>query len=840
MKKISHFLCVLFFCSNLFAQGQIINVPGDQLTIQSAINASTDGDTVLVADGTYFENINFRGKAIVVASHFLIDGDAAHIDSTIINGSQPTHPDSGSVVIFVSGEDTTSVLYGFTITGGRGIINPPDAPSSFAGGGIAITSGAKIQHNKIRDNSVTYDLSGGGGIVISSPNHSVLILNNEITNNKLYSSSDNYGGGGGIFCYKVQNQFILIAENKILNNTITTTNGNPTGMGGGITLNSSVAIIQNNLIANNQAQDGGGLKFYNYPGNQKPMLINNTIINNIGESGGIEGSPDGSTPLVLNSIVWGNTSPNVTSYIAVEYSDIEGGFVGKGNINLDPQFADTTNYYLSPTSPCVDAGNPLSMYFDVEDPNNFDFPLSPALGGLRNDMGAYGGNPNMVFAELPDNVSKLKIDDNNDYIPDRLNELVTTTGVVTSINFQKSSGNLGFYIQDASFGIYIFAANDDSTNFEIGDWIEVTGTVSQYSGLTEIEVTNTETNLVLLEKNHSFATQTIYIDELLKNPEKYEGMSIKINALKKDSGDWPSTNTSTNLEITDGYKTLTLRLDDDTDLDSNPEPVYPINLVGIVSQFTSSHPANDGYQLMVNSYSDIEQNVQAAPSPYFFFTPETKELENGEYGVGDTSNFQTVLDWDPAVDFNDDNLKYEVAVIRNDGILVNKELSDNGGTATKSTKTNNWIVNDFIANYGIDGKFTGNWIILVTDGITDTIVSVDTLKNFTLQTLVAVEDENQLPTVFTLEQNYPNPFNPSTTIKYSIPSVGTEYHSVRQNVTLRIYDILGREVTTLVNQKQKPGNYEVTWDASNVSSGVYFYKLSAGSYAETKKMILLR
>ncbi len=100
MKQLLLIVISFFICANLFAQGQIINVPDDQATIQAAINASVDGDTVLVAGGTYFENINYNGKAITVASWFLIDGDETHVDSTIINGSQPTNPDSGSVVWF--------------------------------------------------------------------------------------------------------------------------------------------------------------------------------------------------------------------------------------------------------------------------------------------------------------------------------------------------------------------------------------------------------------------------------------------------------------------------------------------------------------------------------------------------------------------------------------------------------------------------------------------------------------------------------------------------------------------------------------------------------------------
>ncbi|MCF6270668.1 MAG: exo-alpha-sialidase [Melioribacteraceae bacterium] len=101
---------------------------------------------------------------------------------------------------------------------------------------------------------------------------------------------------------------------------------------------------------------------------------------------------------------------------------------------------------------------------------------------------------------------------------------------------------------------------------------------------------------------------------------------------------------------------------------------------------------------------------------------------------------------------------------------------------------------------------------------------------------------SQLPTEYSLSQNYPNPFNPSTTIKYTIPSVQTPLLGGVGGglVTLKVYDILGREVATLVNKQQKAGNYEVSFDASNLTSGVYFYRLHAGSFVESKKMILLK
>jgi hypothetical protein len=105
-----------------------------------------------------------------------------------------------------------------------------------------------------------------------------------------------------------------------------------------------------------------------------------------------------------------------------------------------------------------------------------------------------------------------------------------------------------------------------------------------------------------------------------------------------------------------------------------------------------------------------------------------------------------------------------------------------------------------------------------------------------------------LPTHFRLEQNYPNPFNPSTKIRFTIPASSLNPFSKGEGtlVSLKVFDVLGNEVATLVNEEKPAGVYEVEFstgsfgNASNLSSGIYFYKISAGSFNETKKMILLR
>ena len=89
-----------------------------------------------------------------------------------------------------------------------------------------------------------------------------------------------------------------------------------------------------------------------------------------------------------------------------------------------------------------------------------------------------------------------------------------------------------------------------------------------------------------------------------------------------------------------------------------------------------------------------------------------------------------------------------------------------------------------------------------------------------------------MPSEFILFQNFPNPFNPSTTIQFQIPN--------SQFTTLRVYDTLGKEVSTLVSKKLNPGNHTCTFDGSNLASGIYYYQLVAGEYREVSKMILLK
>jgi len=105
--------------------------------------------------------------------------------------------------------------------------------------------------------------------------------------------------------------------------------------------------------------------------------------------------------------------------------------------------------------------------------------------------------------------------------------------------------------------------------------------------------------------------------------------------------------------------------------------------------------------------------------------------------------------------------------------------------------------------------------------------------------IISVEDEENIPNNFNISQNYPNPFNPTTKIKFTLPNVGDENFRPLQT-QLIVYDILGREIKTVLNKLMQPGEYEIDFDATGLPSGVYFYRLSSGSFVQTKKMVLIR
>ncbi len=267
------------------SKAQVIRVPADQPTIQAGIDAASDGDTVLVANGTYLENINFLGKAITLGSNFLISRDTNDINNTAIDGSQPSNPDNGSVVIFETGEDTTSVLCGFTITRGTGSVRFIFNANGRMGGGIlCYSTGAKIINNKIINNHVENTVWAGGGALFqyaTTQEHWIVLKNNILAGNSCISSTlDAFGGG-----IYINANLVCEANDVYLNTCIGT--GSANADGGAIEFEelstaTLVFLVQNNAIHDNSVEGnviyGAGMTFYGGEG----TVSGNNIHHNTG------------------------------------------------------------------------------------------------------------------------------------------------------------------------------------------------------------------------------------------------------------------------------------------------------------------------------------------------------------------------------------------------------------------------------------------------------------------------------------------------------------------------------------------------------------------------------
>ena len=169
-------------------------------------------------------------------------------------------------------------------------------------------------------------------------------------------------------------------------------------------------------------------------------------------------------------------------------------------------------------------------------------------------------------------------------------------------------------------------------------------------------------------------------------------------------------------------------------------------------------------------------------------------------------------------------------VVNNDNLLAG---TDNGGMFKTTNGGINWspydngLPSSRVGHMLYSPNQSNNYILVGVGNVTGGLYGA-----LAFQIVTKVETISEVASDYSLSQNFPDPFNPSTTIKYQITK--------NETVSLKIFDILGHEVATLVNEKQSPGTYQVNWNAGNLSSGVYFYRLQTGNFTVTKRMILVK
>ncbi|MDM8536817.1 DNRLRE domain-containing protein [Desulfobacterales bacterium HSG17] len=343
MKKFRFYLTTLIIIMlfNSTAMANIWYVSPFQ-NIQDTINISNTGDIIYVQDGVYYENLNFMGKSLTLASYYGLGNGTSHIGNTIIDGEQ------NGRVVDISNCDS-AMLIGLTIRNGS---------TSGRGGGINAYQCPRLFIDRCIIEGNSADTGGGISLYRTSANITRCIIRDNIAEDD----------GGGIATF---------SSGPVLG-----LDGNPDDR----------IVINNCLIVNNEAQDvhgsmgGGGIRLISYD----TRVLNCTISHNStpnNNGGGISMNHD---PIISNSIIWDNFGNDLDTYTGVNpnvsYCNVGAVYMGSGNISTDPLFGSGTNYFLSSSSPCINAGDPNST---IPPLLSIDLIDTPRILGIRVDIGAY-------------------------------------------------------------------------------------------------------------------------------------------------------------------------------------------------------------------------------------------------------------------------------------------------------------------------------------------------------------------------------------------------------------------------------------------------------------------
>ncbi|MGD1045667.1 MAG: choice-of-anchor D domain-containing protein [Bacteroidota bacterium] len=288
----------------------------------------------------------------------------------------------------------------------------------------------------------------------------------------------------------------------------------------------------------------------------------------------------------------------------------------------------------------VFALTPTTARLDTNKSQKFYLTFTPTAVGIKAASIVFTSN----VSEIKDTVkvagsgsavvtiAEARKDLNNDLIADHslTGDTLFITGVITTPNMGASAGQTSYFIQDATGGIDAFAYGLVSTTYAIGDSIMVTGTVTQYHGLDELMIPAwDDAHVTLLKHNAAVpAPKHLTLHQFVLNAENYEGQLIELDTLYKATGTWPAAAANTSIYVRNASKTDTTQIF--LDLDANiagTEPGYPINVVGFVSQYSSSSTVyNNGYEICPRMASDITHTIGVGVDKLQQGIPTTFEL----------------------------------------------------------------------------------------------------------------------------------------------------------------------------------------------------------------------